>query len=225
MDYFELLEQNDELRNNQDRIFEIILDSKTIEEWVINKREELITRGLPEEWGDIGVVYQDPYILILRDLVRFPNGCLGSYFRIINSADLRGGQGTVILPVVASKILLLRQFRHPTRSKHWEVPRGFGEPDTPPEENAKKEIGEEVGGEIAELIDLGPYHSNTGIEGAIVKLYFARLSKIGEANNNEGIETYEFVEVSKFEEMIRDAEITDGFTIAAFTRARLRGLI
>jgi ADP-ribose pyrophosphatase len=225
MDYLNLIANNPGLFNNENALLVIITDEVEIENWKIKRKSELRGKGLPEEWGEIGVVYEDPYIMVLRDLVKFPSGEVGSYFRIINSADLRGGKSTVILPIFDNKILLLRQFRHPTRKWHWEVPRGYGEPDITPEENAKKEVFEEIGGEISELIDLGPFHNNTGVEGGEVELYFAKLRSIGKTNLDEGIKFYKLVEPILVEKMISNAEITDGFTIAAFTRAKLRKLI
>jgi hypothetical protein len=44
-------------------------------------------------------------------------------------------------------------------------------------------------------------------------------------NELEGIKSILWVTVAELEAMIRDGAITDGFTIAAFTRARLKGLI
>jgi ADP-ribose pyrophosphatase len=223
--YKKILEANPEIFKNENAKIEIITNDNVIDSWVVERKKILAEKGLPEEWGEIGVVYEDPYILIMRDLVKFASGQLGTYFRIINSADLRGGQSTVVLPLVDRKILLMRQFRHSTRSWHWEIPRGFGEPNTLPEENARKEVQEEIEGEIAQLINLGLYHSNTGIEGCNVQLFFAQLESVGTTNQDEGIESYKLLEIGKVEEMIRDAEITDGFTIAAFTRAKLRNLI
>jgi ADP-ribose pyrophosphatase len=105
------------------------------------------------------------------------------------------------------------------------VPRGFGEPGVSAEDNARKELREEINGTAAELIDLGVYHNNTGSEGNQVELFFARMESVGEPASQEGIQRVEWVNVSRLEEMIAGGEITDGFTIAAYTRCKLRGLI
>ncbi len=223
--YQELIKERPDLFTNQDATLLLITNPYEIEEWEKLKTIQLQAEKKPLEWGKIGIVYNDPYIHVLRDLVKFPSGLLGSYFRIINTADLNGGKGSVILPIFDNKIVLLRQFRHSTRKWHWEIPRGFGEPNTTPEENAKREIFEEIKGIIAKLIDLGPYHSNTGIEGNEVELFLATLNSIGNINQDEGIESFQLFALNKIEEMIRDAEITDGFTIAAFTRAKYKKLI
>ena len=225
MKYQDLLKSNPEIFDNTEAFLTIVTDENIINSWTSNKKDELQRNGLPQNWGEIGVVYEDQYIVILRDLVRLPDGNLGSHIRILHSADLRGGQATVILPIIDNKILLLRQFRHPTRMWHLEFPRGFGKPNTSPEENAKDELLEEIGAEIFELENLGEYHSNTGFIGARVQLYLARLKSIGLAKTSEGIESYDLFDLIDVEAMIRESEITDGYTIAAFVRARLKGLL
>lgn len=225
MDYQDLINNNPEYFSNEDAYIEIITDTEGILNWQAQRKKQLQEKNLPPEWGNIGIVYEDPYIIVLRDLVKFPGGRLGSYFRIINTADVNGGKGIVVLPIYDKKILILKQFRHATRKWHWEIPRGFGEPNTTPEENARKEISEEIDGEISKLIDLGSYNSNTGVEGVTVELFLAQLNKVGITNIDEGIESFSLFSIDEIEEMIRRAAITDGFTIAAYTRAKLRGLL
>ena len=157
--------------------------------------------------------------------MEFPDGSRGSYFRVLSQADLHGGQGVVVLPAMNNRYLLLRQYRHPTRSWSYEVPRGFGEPGVPAEQQAKNEVKEETQGDVDELIDLGIYHSNTGMEGNKVRLFFANLKSIGKPAQAEGIESYRWVSLGELEEMIATAKITDGFTIAAYTRAKLQGIL
>jgi ADP-ribose pyrophosphatase len=225
MRYKSLQFNNPHLFSNENALLSIVTDKDEIEQWVKERKLKLASEGKPESWAEIGIVFQDPYILILRDLVRFPSGSLGSYIRLINQADLRGGQGVVILPLYQNKIVLLRQYRHPVRSWSWEVPRGFGEPDTPAEDNAKKELAEEIGAEVKNIVDLDIYYNNTGMEGNVIRLFYAELSTLGAPNTDEGIEAYHLFDLNQFEQMIANAEITDGFTIAAYTRAKLKGLL
>lgn len=225
MDYKKLVEEHPYLFQNDNFPIKIISDFSRITEWQNRRRTKLMTEGKPLEWADIGVVLNDPFIVVIRDLVEFPGGYEGGYFRIINQADLKGGQGVVVLGEMDGKFLLLNQFRHPVRSWSFEAPRGFGKPETSAEEQAKNEIFEEVGGEIDELVDLGIYYSNTGLEGNKVKLYYAKLKSVGQPAQEEGIESLVWVSLAELEEMIASAKITDGFTIAAYTRAKLRGLL
>ena len=224
-DYMEFAKAYPELFNNEQAMIKLDLDVKAISTWHEKRIDELSEKNQPLEWADIGIILNDRYILVLRDFVEFPDGSKGSYFRILNQADLHGGQGVVVLPAMNNKYLLLHQYRHPTRSWSYEIPRGFGVPGVPAEQQAKNEVDEETQGEIAELIDLGIYHSNTGLEGNKVKLFFANLKSIGKPAEAEGIESYRWVSLDELEKMIVTAEITDGFTIAAYTRAKLRGLL
>ncbi len=223
--YFELLHNNPRLIANKGALIKIIPDEDAIKSWKVTYQDKLTATGKPSEWAEIGIVYSDPYIVILRDLVEFPGGSKGSYFRILNQADLQGGQGAAVLARMNHKYLLLRQYRHPIRSWSYEIPRGFGEPGILAEQQAKNEVSEETQGEIIDLIDMGSYHSNTGLEGNKVELFFANLKSIGKPAQGEGIESYLWVSLNELEEMIATAKITDGFTIAAYTRAKLKGLL
>lgn len=225
MEYDSLVKTHAKLFDNKNALLNIILDQKTISEWEAKKEAEVKQKGLPLEWAKIGVVLDDPYNLIVRDLVQFPDGAMRGYGRSIATASLRGGKGVVVLPEYEGKIMLLHQYRHPTRQWHYEVPRGYGEPNTPADVNALKEIEEETGGQVKELVSLGEFYNNTGWEAASVALFYAKLASVGEANVNEGIESFVWLTVKELEEWIADEKITDGFTIAAYTKAKLKGLI
>jgi len=174
-EYLEFAKSHPELFSNDEAMLKLELNSNIIGNWMNRRRKELAENRSPIEWADIGIILKDKYIIVIRDLVEFPDGNKGSYFRILNQADLHGGQGVVVLPTMNGKYLLLRQYRHPIRSWSYEIPRGFGEPGILAEQQAKNEILEEIKGEINNIIDLGVYHSNTGLEGNKVKLFFAIL--------------------------------------------------
>jgi ADP-ribose pyrophosphatase len=212
--YLELFAGVPLLFSNEGAPLRIITDKDEIGRW---KQQH------PSE--NIGVVYEDGYVCIMRDLVEFFGGEVRGYTRLINRADIEGGKSVAVLPVMGGKILLLRQYRYATRSWHIEIPHGFGEVGISPEDNARKEIAEETGLEIAELISLGTYHCNTGMEAEETRLFFARLASVGAPNKDEGIERFEWAIVSEMEGLIKSNIVTDGFTIAAFARARLYGLI
>ena len=224
--YYELLINRPDLFNNQDAMLFLISNKVEIKAWEKERIIQLRMQGKPELWGKIGIVYEDPYIIVLRDLVEFPNGSRNGYSRIINRATLEGGAaGVVVLPELNGRFLLLHQFRHATRAWHWEIPRGFGEAGKTAEQQAEIEIQEEVNGRISKFTKLGILHNNTGLEGNDVHLFLANLDSVGETAKDEGIESYIWVSIAELEEMIKTEKITDGFTIAAYTRAKLKGLI
>ncbi len=225
MEYFELLKKYPDLLRDQKGLLKIVLDQTTIKRWQTHRIKTLHKNQQPSSWADIGIVLDDPYFLIIRDLVEFPDGEMRGYSRLINQANLENGKGVVVLPEYQGKILLLHQFRHPTRGWHYEFPRGYGEPNVTAHENARKEIEEETGGIITKLVDLGEFYNNTGFEGCAVSLFYAKLSSIGKPNLNEGIDSYLWVTVDEIEQWITNGKITDGFTIAAYTKSKLMHLI
>jgi ADP-ribose pyrophosphatase len=224
-DYLALVARRPDLFSNQDSAIRIILDIPRILRWQESQKILLRKDNSPVAWAKIGLVLDDPYVTIIRDLVEFPDHKLGGYLRIINSAEIKSGHGVVIFPIVRQKIVLINNYRHATRSWHLEVPRGFGEPNTPAERQARAEISEEIDGEVDELIELGDLHNNTGLEGNLVKVFLARLRKIGKTDKAQGIKGVSLLTVDELEAKLINSTITDGFTIAAYTLARLKGFI
>jgi ADP-ribose pyrophosphatase len=221
-----IIRNHPKLLSNEDAPIKILSDEADIKQWQENKKLHLEQKSQPIEWADIGIAFDDPFVIILRDLVEFPGGFRNGYIRLYNRAYLEGGAaGVVMLPEMNGKLLLMHQFRHATRSWHWEIPRGFGEPGVKAEDQARAEIEEEISGEIAELTNLGLYFNNTGLEGNPIYLFLAKMSSIGEPKLKFGVDKFIWVSVSELEKMIADGEITDGFTIAAYTKAKLKGLI
>jgi ADP-ribose pyrophosphatase len=222
VDYLDIKRKHPFLFDQNAGPFKIILDPKKIDKWQVGRQE----KSYPGEWTEIGIVFDDPYIMILRDLVEFPDGNQNGYIRIYNKAYLENGAaGVVMLPEKDEKILLMHQFRHATRSWHWEIPRGFGEPGVTAQDQAKAELEEEIGGKVGEVHELGLYFNNTGLEGNPVHIFFVRMVSVDGPHIELGTDQFRWVSVSELEEMIANAEITDGFTIAAYTRAKLKGLI
>ncbi|MGW8889995.1 NUDIX hydrolase [Streptomyces sp. NPDC055749] len=168
-----------------------------------------------------GVLHEDPYILLVRDPVRFPDGSEGTYIRSLTPTR---EQGCVILPLLAGDVVLIEHFRHATRSWHWEVPRGAGTAGLSDEENAAKELLEEIGAVPDEMIPLGAVHPDTGTTGDRVALFAARISGTGPLDRAEGIRRCLTVPFAEAEAMVGDGRITDAYTIVVLTRARLAGV-
>jgi len=226
MNCFSLMKNYPTLFDNGNSPIQILVDEQEIKNWRDEKIRNLDKKSQPAHWADIGVVFEDPYLVILRDLVEFPGGYRNSYSRLYNRAYLEGGAaGVVVLPEMNGKLLLMHQFRHATRSWHWEIPRGYGEPGVQAEDQARAEIEEEISGEITELTNLGLYFNNTGLDGNPIYLFLAKMASVGEQKPKFGLDRFRWVSISELEKMIGDGEITDGFTIAAYTKAKLKGLI
>lgn len=203
--------------------FEILLDEGEIREVEAQTAQRLAKKGLPRKWAEVGIAYRDQYLFVLRDAVRFPGGFLGSYIRIVGDEDKT--PGVVVLPHYKEKVLLLRHFRHATRTWHLELPRGFGMKGLSSEEMALKELQEEIGGTASRLLSLGQIHPDTGMTSECDELFFAEVESYSDAEVFEGIIEILPTAVPELEHLIRENEITDGFTIAAYMRAKLGGLL
>ena len=184
--------------------------------------ERFEAKGLPRDWARAGIMYEDPYMLLLRDAVIFPDGKPGLYHRIIGRHD--EPTGVAILGRYRGDVVLVRHFRHPSRRWHLEIPRGAVGAGETPEEMAHVEISEEIGGTIRSLTPLGLLHGASALVQHAVVLVYAELEAVGTPAFGEGIAEIVPVSPARLERMIRDGRITDSFTVAAAFHAHLRGL-
>jgi ADP-ribose pyrophosphatase len=222
-DYFSFAESHPALFVNptQDGIT-ILLEEDEIRMVEALMEERLKEKGLPICWAHIGIVYQNQWGLIIRDAVRFPDGSLGTYYRFVSTENR--APGVVVLPLYQRCILLLYRFRYATRTWHFEIPVGPGSKDLCSEENAREELKKDFGATVSQLISLGEMEAGPGIGSDNAEIYLAHVVSYGNVNPQEGINKLLQVTVSEFEHMIRENEITDLFTIIAYTRAKHRGL-
>jgi len=203
--------------------FTILLTEDEIRQVEQSLEEKLNAKGLPTEWAQVGIVYQDQYGMILRDAVRFPGGALGTYIRFIGNVD--SGPSAIVLPLYQGQVLLVRRFRHATRTWHLEIPIGLGVKGLSGEENARRELAKEIGATISHLILIGKLEEGPGSTANPAELFFVNVEAYGDINKHEGITGIIQVAVPEFERMIRESEITDSFAIIAFLYAKLRGLV
>lgn len=184
----------------------------------------LAARGMPAEWGQVGLFYRDPYIVLLRDAVIFPDGRPGIHHRILN-ADLSDGfSGAAVLPLLGDKLVLIRHYRHAVGAWCWEIPRGAIDAGATPSQTARRELSEEIGAEAEDLIELGSLHGSTALFRGRVSLYCARIARVGKPALGEGIVEIRILAAAEIETMMLADEIRDGFTMGALAQARLRGL-
>lgn len=169
-----------------------------------------------------GLMYQDHYLVLLRDAVRFRDGSIGPYIRSIPAA---AHGGAAVLPLLETRVVLIHHFRHATRAWHWEIPRGFPHGGEDAEDTARREIKEELDAQVSELTALGAVHPNTGSANDFVQLYLAQITGFGRTETYEGIDRTRLVTSVEFDDMVRDGKITDSFTLVAALQARVRGLL
>jgi ADP-ribose pyrophosphatase len=212
---------------------EISTDPEIVNSVIKNRKSKKNFQGNPENhlddrFEDIGIVFEDEYLLIVRDPVVFRNGKVGSYIRIFERSALTGQAGVVILPIRDGLIYFNKIFRHSTRRWELELPRGYREDGDSPEETVRIELLQEVGLKIESIYDLGEIHSNTGLLAGSAQAYLVTLLP-GEARSTpedgESISDTLTLTLDEVNQKIVNGEIRDGFTLSALYLAQVRNLM
>lgn len=133
-----------------------------------------------------------------------------------------------ILPVTEKKeILFVRQYRYAAEETLLEIPAGKIDPGEAPDVCAARELTEETGFRAERLQKLGAVFTTPGFCNEKIHLYLA--DRLVPAHQH--LDTDEFLDVVKIPldealEMIRNGEISDAKTLAAFAIAagRLKDL-
>lgn len=199
----------------------ILLDEAEIKAAQRHIAQRNHAKGLPPASASVGVLAEDAYILALRDAIRFPDGSLGLHNRIVYTLP----QGVGVLALYQGAIILVRIYRHPVRRWMLEIPRGSVEAGHSLEETVHREVAEEIGGTVTRMVHLGRSVSDTSLCTGCLDLFYAELSEIGQPQLSEGIGDIITVTPAEFEGLLRRSEIDDGHAIAAYTHARLKGLL
>lgn len=217
-EYLALVKRRPDLfANPTGQIYEIQFDPVFVRRAQEEAKRLRIKNGIPSDDLRVGVLANDPYLTVMREAVRFPDGAYGLYNRLLVPI------GVAMLPIFESKIVLLHRFRHGTREWHLEIPRGCAGDEADFQADARRELAEEIGAEGIELFDMGILHSSTGCLDETYHLYLARVASIGAPDIHEAIGELRLVSVEETESLIAKGELTDGPTLACFLRGRLRG--
>ena len=168
----------------------------------------------------VGLLAEDVYVgYVVRDAVRFANGRLGLYNRVIASG------GIAVLPILGESIALIRIFRHAPRRWSLEAPQGFVPDGADPAEETRRELMEEIGAPATELIPLGVVYTSTALTSENLKMFAARISSVGRPQRSEGIDSISIISKREINDLLFDGTICDGPTTTLITKARLHGLL
>jgi ADP-ribose pyrophosphatase len=188
-------------------------------------RDEVLAERRAANWPTddmrIGVLAADPYLgYVIRDAVRFFGGKAGLYNRVVASG------GVVVLPILPDgNIALIRIFRHAARRWFLEAPQGFVLPGSAPEDEARREMIEEMGASVDELTPLGVVYTSTALTSENLKMFAARISTFGDPQRSEGIESISTIAKDDIDRLVLDGAICDGPTMSLILRARMLGYL
>jgi len=151
-------------------------------------------------------LWQSPWYNLRQDRLRTAEGHEFTYTIVDHPGAVW------IVPVTRQgQVVLIRSYRYPVDDWCYEVPAGGLSPGLTPEEVARRELLEEVGGTAADLRHVGHFYTSNGISNEVAYVYFASGVELGEAQP-EPTELMEIrlVPVGEALRMAHEGEITDG---------------
>jgi ADP-ribose pyrophosphatase len=248
-EYLDLIKTNDNVGKTADHKsgeIEIVTDSeliKKIEDEMIAKGiKNGLTENQAKEAYSVGIVSKDEYWYLLRDAVIFPSKTYGTYNRLIWKSSLERSPGRVgILPIFPNgRVVLIINYRHPTRSWELDLPRGVQYKGESIEQAACRQLQEETGLLVTSCSLLGEIAPDSSSLSVVMPIY---LGKIGfsakpKRNNSEAIFCVLTFSKEELKEAIKQGYINreikgvmqkipvrDSHLIYAIFQAELKGLI
>ena len=165
-------------------------------------------------------VYQNRWMTVQEDEVRFPNGATGLY-GVVEKPDFFAivaldGQG---------RLHLVSQFRYPVGQRMWELPMGVSHGT--PEDQARAELREETGLTAGTLAHVGHLFQAPGFSAQGFDVFLATDLAQGETalEVTESDLTSRAFPWPEVQRMIAGGEITDAATIAALGLLAVKGLL
>lgn len=162
-------------------------------------------------------VYEGVIVNVDLDQVKLPNDRLAKR-EIVNHPG-----GVAVLPLNDDgTVTVVRQYRYAFASVLTEIPAGKLDAGEEPRTGALRELNEEIGAQVGELIDLGCVYPSPGFCQEVLHLYLARDLTYGASCPDED----EFLEVVRipFEQLLEQVmagEIKDAKTVAAALKTKV----
>lgn len=156
--------------------------------------------------------YSGHIINVRRDDVLLSNG-QEHYREVVEHPG-----GVVIVPVIDSKVVLIKQWRYPVNAELIEFPAGKLERGEDPFLAAKRELTEETGYIAGHWEPLGYIYTAPGFCDEKLYLYKASDLEFSETNLDFGeiVEPFE-VEINDALQMVKDGRIVDAKTIVGLS--------
>jgi len=159
------------------------------------------------------LVYRDQWMVLKQDKVLFPDGHEGTY-AVVNRLD-----GAMVLIINQyHELLLVKQFRYPTGHFSWELPGGGIDESEEVEDSLRREVKEETGQELGELVAIGKFYPLSSQSTEKEYVFLARVDDIEvkePEDENEAIVECRVVTIEAAIEMVEKGEIDDPVTAVA----------
>jgi 8-oxo-dGTP pyrophosphatase MutT (NUDIX family) len=166
-------------------------------------------------------VYRNNWLTLREDDIRRPDGTEGIY-SVIDKPTY-----ALVIARDGDRFHLVEQFRYPLGMRRWEFPQGTapGQLDLDPVELAHRELREETGLRADSMELLGTLDVAPGMSSQRGRVFLATGITEGEHDREHEEQDMHnaWFSRSRLEHMMRDGEITDAQTLAAWTLLLLAG--
>ncbi len=162
-------------------------------------------------------IFSGKIVKLTLDSVELPDGTTAE------REVVRHPAGVVVAPLTKdNKLLFVRQYRYPFAQTVLELPAGKIDDNSPPLDNAKRELLEETGAVGASYVPLGVQMVSPGFCDEIIYMYMCRVEHFEQQHLDEG----EFLNVtsvplSEAVEMVLNNRIFDGKTQTAVLKTHM----
>ena len=166
-------------------------------------------------------VYRNNWLTLREDDIRRPDGSPGIY-AVIDKPTY-----ALVVPHDGDGFHLVEQFRYPLGMRRWEFPQGTApeQEHLDPRELAARELREETGLRASSMELLGTLDVAPGMSSQRGRVFLATGITEGEheREHEEQDMHSEWFTRAQLERMIRDGDITDAQSVAAWTLLLLAG--
>lgn len=167
------------------------------------------------------VVYENRWMSVREDDIRHPDGSPGIY-GVVDKPT-----AALVIPLQDDGFHLVEQYRYALSRRSWEFPQGTWPDDreTTTEELAKAELAQETGLRAGRIERIGSFAIAPGFTSQSCDIFLATDLIPGEPDRDpeeQGMKQAWFPR-AELERMLRNGEIVDGSTMAAYTQLVLRG--
>ncbi len=213
-------ERPDRFTNPDGDIYEILLDTPRIDRARRDAERHRRDERLPSDDTRVGVLAVDPYLLVLRDAVRFADGSYGLYNRLLVPGGRGDPPGARRLDRAAPSL----PPRHTAMASRSAARRVLGRRHVQRRGAARAGRGNRIArrprSSISDSCIRRPAASTRNIS------CFSRASRrSARPTNTKRSKASKCCPTKHVERLIAEGEITDGPTLALFLRARLRGYL
>jgi len=156
-------------------------------------------------------IYKNKWMEVTEDVIRSDSG-RESIFGVVHKNPF-----ALVVPWDGKFLTIIREYRYPVNDSVWGFPMGHFEHNSI-NETAKEELREEAGLEAGSIKKITDFYLAAGHHTQVCHVFFATdLTEVGQKleESEEGMEVKK-VTLNEFKNMIRNGEIKDGPSVAAF---------